>query len=363
MKMKKKYVGLISILMAFFITATGCGSSSTTSQSGQKPIVRASLQPCLHGLPSWLAIEDGWIKDSPINLELVFFKSGAPQNEALAANQWDVGAMGTVPSILASIRYNAYMVGISNDESETNDLWVKPDSPLLKTKGFNPKYPEIYGSADDWKGKKILVTTVSTGAYALGATLKDLGLTDKDVKMINMDQGQAITAFESNQADIVQLWAPYSYIAEAKGWVKVSSGKRAGVSVPGALLVRKDFADKNPELVVEWLDLYMRGIDYMKKDPAGANDWLFKFYNDYCGLDLGKELVSNDLKLRPLLDVNEQIKALEDPTIAKKSMTEITQFLVEQGQLTAADKAKYENGNFVEPKFMKMLAEKRAKVK
>lgn len=359
--MKKKYVGLMSILMAVLITVTGCGSSNGANQSGQNPVVRASHQPCLHGLPSWMAIENGWAKDSPIDLKFVFFQSGSPQNEALAANQWDVGAMGTVPTILASIRYGAYMIGISNDESETNDLWVKPDSPLLKTKGFNPKYPDIYGSPDDWKGKKILVTTVSTGHYALGPTLKNLGLTDKDVKIINMDQGQAVTAFDSNQADIAVLWAPYSYIAESKGWVKVSSGKRAGVTIPGALLVRKDFADKNPELVVEWLDLYMRGLDYMKKDPAGATDWLYKYYNDYCGLELGKDLVAKDLALRPLLDVNEQIKALEDPTKARKSMSEITQFLVDQGQLTADDKAKYENGNFIEPKFMKMLAEKRAK--
>ena len=117
--------------MVVLITFTGCGSANTTGQNGQKPVVRASHLPCLHGLPSWLAIENGSAKNSPIDLKFVFFKSGAPQNEALAANQWDVGAMGTVPTILASIRYGAYMIGISNDESETNDLWVKPDSPLL----------------------------------------------------------------------------------------------------------------------------------------------------------------------------------------------------------------------------------------
>lgn len=359
--MKKRAVGLITVLMVFLMVITGCGSANTAGQSGQKPVVKASHQPCLHGLPSWMATQNGWAKDSPIDLQFVYFQSGAPQNEALAANQWDVGAMGTVPTLMASIRYGAYMIGISNDESETNDIWVKPDSPLLKTKGFNPKYPDIYGNPQDWKGKKILVTTVSTGHYAVSATLKALGLTDKDMNIINMEQGQAVTAFESNQADLVQLWAPYSYIAEQKGWIKVSSGKRAGVTIPGAIVVRKDFADQHPDQVVDWLDLYMRGIEYEKKDHAGATDWLYKYYKDYCGMELDKSLVAKEFELRPLLDVDEQIKAMEDPNQTKKWMSQIAQFLVDQGQLTAADKQKYESGNYIEPKFMKMLADKRAK--
>jgi ABC-type nitrate/sulfonate/bicarbonate transport system substrate-binding protein len=78
--------------------------------------------------------------------------------------------------MLANMRYGMKIIAISNDESETNDLWVRPDSPLLKTKGANPNYPNIYGSPEDWRGKKILCTTVSTGHYALTMTLKALGI-------------------------------------------------------------------------------------------------------------------------------------------------------------------------------------------
>lgn len=364
--MRKKYVGLISILMAVLIGLTGCGAATKTQgtqKNTQKPVVRAAHQNCLHALPTWMAIENGDVKKSPIDLKFVFFQSGGPQNEALAANQWDVGAMGSVPTLMASIRYGAYMIGISNDESETNDIWAKPDSPLLKTKGANPKYPDIYGTKEDWKGKKIMVTTVSTGHYAVDATLKALGLSEKDVKIINMEQGQAFTAFDSNQADLVQLWAPYGYMAEAKGWVKVSSGKRAGVTVPGALVVRKDFADQHPDLVVDWLDLYMRGVEYEKKDPKGATDWLYKYFNDYCGMDIKKDLVAKEFQQRPLFDVDQQVKILNDPNQAKKWMSGVAQFLVDQGKLKPEDKAKFENGNYIEPKFMKMLAEKRASQK
>lgn len=111
----------------------------------------------------WHAEKAGWLKDAPFASEFLFFPSGAPQTEALAADQWDCGAMGTVPTMMASMRYGYKLIGISNDESETNDIWVRPDSPLLKTRGANPDYPDIYGTPEDWKGKKILGPTVSTG--------------------------------------------------------------------------------------------------------------------------------------------------------------------------------------------------------
>ena len=54
-----------------------------------------------------------------------------------------------------------------------------------------------------------------------------------------------MAAFASGQGDILQMWAPFSYIAESRGWKKVSSGARAGVMIPGAIIVHEEFAEKN----------------------------------------------------------------------------------------------------------------------
>ena len=130
--------------------------------AADKPMVRVSGQPCLHGMPTWEVLEQK-PTDLPIEMKYMMFPSGAPQIEAMAANEWDVGAIGTVPMMMASIRYGALMIGISNDESETNDLWVRPDSPLLKTKGANPNFPNLYGTAADWKGKNIVASIRRVG--------------------------------------------------------------------------------------------------------------------------------------------------------------------------------------------------------
>lgn len=360
--MKKLYsVVIIAVLFAFMGLLSFAAPSAVAAE---KPEIRTSAQPCLHGMPLWYAEKAGLLKDAPFKDTFMLFASGAPQVEALAAAQWDVGAMGAIPTMMASMRYGYVLIGISNDESETNDLWVRPDSPLLKTEGANPKFPKILGSAADWKGKKVLATTVSTGHYALTATLQALGLKDSDVSIVHMEQGQAVTAFNAGEGDIIQLWAPYSYIAEAKGWKKVSSGARAGVVVMGGIGVRKEFAEKHPDLVVDWLDVYMRGVEMMKNDPAGSVKPLLSYFTDYCGLELTKEQVEMEFKYRPLYNVQEQVALLEDPAKVSTWMNGVARFMLEQGRINQKEYDKYVKANYnVDPSFMKKLAERRAAAK
>jgi ABC-type nitrate/sulfonate/bicarbonate transport system substrate-binding protein len=346
----KRLTAIIAILSIFFLIGSVAAAD--------KPMVRVSGQPTLHGMPTWEILE---LKPAnlPIEMKYMMFPSGAPQIEAMAAGEWDVGAIGTVPMMMASIRYGALMIGISNDESETNDLWVRPDSPLLKTKGSNPKFPNLYGTTADWKGKKILCTTVSTGHFALSSTLKALGLKDNEVQIIQIEQGQAVAAFASGQGDILQMWAPFSYIAESRGWKKVSSGARAGAMIPGAIIVRKEFAEKNPEQVVQWLEIYMNQVAKMKGDHKWGTERLHKYFNDYCGMELSKELVAKEFELRPLFLPKEQTTLLTDPNKAKAWMTAIAQFFVDQGRISKEEMDRYVKNNcFIEPKFMEAVAAK-----
>ncbi len=345
--MKKWYrIMLAAVFAVMFITGPALAAQG----------IRVSIQPCLHGLPPWWDVQEGRDKAAGLQFDLQLYPSGAPQNEALAAGKWDVGAMGMAPALMAVLRYNAKVIGISNDESETNDIWVRPDSPLLKTKGAVPAYPDIYGKPEDWKGKKILVTTISTGHYALSATLKALGLTDKDVQVTNIEQAQAITAFGAGQGDIAVLWAPFSYMAQAKGWVKVSSGRAAKAMIPGFIIARGDYVKEQPELAAKWLKLYMADIDKMRADPKGSEAWLDKYFSDYCGLKLPKELLKYEFELRPLFPVAEQIKLMKDPAAAAKWAENFIGFFVAQGTLKQRDLETLKSRNFgIDPSVMERV--------
>ncbi|MGI9862348.1 ABC transporter substrate-binding protein [Moorella naiadis] len=368
MKIPKVGVLVITALVLGFIMVAGCGgnkssgsnASSTSGNSGtQLETIAVSHQPCLHALPTYMAMQKGWDKEAGLKIDFQFYPSGPPQNEALASNKWEVGAEGAVPAMLAAIRYGAYIIAISNDESETNDLWVRPDSPILKVKGYNPKYPEIYGSPDTLKGKTILLTTASTGHYAVIATLRALGLDEKDVKLVHMEQSQAMAAFEAGQGDVVQLWAPYDYIAQSKGWVKISSGLRAGVKIPGVVLASKKAFEENPEKVAKWLKLYMKGIQEMKSNPTESAKILDAYYKEH-GLTLDQKALSQEFTLRPLFNTKEQLALFSKKdggtSEVENWMAGLADFFVAQGRITEAEKDKFLKGGYITDKILKLVA-------
>ena len=182
-----------------FVAAAMAFSGMAFGQSKELPLVRASHQPCMHALPTILATNFGWWDEIGIRVTFHYFVSGMPQVEAGQAGEWDVGAIGTVPCLFAGVKYKQPLIAISNDESVTNNLMVRPDA--FNTWLKDPK--------KDLKGKTFLVSTISTGHYAVVAYLKKLGLTENDVKIVHMEQSAILSAFLSGQGDVAQTWAPF----------------------------------------------------------------------------------------------------------------------------------------------------------
>ena len=109
----------------------------------------------------WYAKEKGWDKEEGLDIEMLLFSSGMAQLNALPAGEWVLAGTGAVPGMMGALRYGTYTIAVTNDESYTNALLLRPDSPILKTKGYNKDYPEVYGHPDDVRGKTFLITTMS----------------------------------------------------------------------------------------------------------------------------------------------------------------------------------------------------------
>jgi ABC-type nitrate/sulfonate/bicarbonate transport system substrate-binding protein len=359
--MKFRSVLCLSVCFVFALVVFGCGQKDASK--GDSSSINVSHQPYFHGLPTYMAVKKGWDKEAGLKVNVQMYVSGPPQNEALASDKWEVGVYGSVPAMLASLRYGASIIAISNDESETNDLWVRPNSPILKVKGNNPKYPNIYGSAETLKGKTIMLTTASTGHYAAIATLRALGVDEKDVKIVHMEQAQAMAAFEAGQGDIVQLWAPFGFIAESKGWKKMSSGQKAGVMIPGLVVASKK-AMENPAKVAKWLALYMRGIQEMKTNPEGSVKYLGDYYKEN-GQTFDEKTLKQEFALRPLYTTTEQLAlfAKKDgkPSKIEQDMTALADFFVQQGRIKPEEKEQFLKSGLITDKILKMVAEQQSK--
>ena len=361
MRFKPWVVLTVMLLFASTLLTVGCSSSSPAPATGSKEqIIHVSHQPQTHGLPTYMAMQKGWDKAEGLKTDFQLYMSGPPQNEALASNTWEVGAEGTVPAMLACLRYGAYIIALTDEEGDTNDLWVRPNSAIAKVKGFNPKYPDVYGSPQTVKGKTILLVTASTGHYAVIATLKALGMSEQDVKMVHMEPQQILPAFEAGQGDIAQLWPPFDYAANNKGFKEMSSGKRAGVAILGAVVCSKKAFEENPEKVAKWLKLYMRGIDAMKNDPSGSAKVLGAFYKDN-GLNMDDKQLAVEIAQRPFFDLKQQLAlfAKKDggPSQVEQWMSDLADFFIQQGRITPAEKEKFMKGNYLNDKILKMIAQ------
>ena len=244
-------------LLSIALTLGGVGHAQQQALTE----IKVSYQPALYwALPFYVATEKGWWAELGLKPVFSTFPAGVPQIAASASKSWDVGGTGGVPAVLGHVRFGLKTIGVSNDESAGNALVVSRAAAEKFTK--NPA---------SIKGQTIVLTSNSTGDYAVQSCLKRYGIAKSDVTIKNMGQAEIISAMSSGNADLGGLWAPNIYTVEEKAGGKVlCSGKEGGAFVPGALIVRGDYAEQNPENVAKFLAIYLRGWSWA---TANRNGW------------------------------------------------------------------------------------------
>ncbi len=351
--MKKLIAFSALVLLVLF------GLTAVVVQAADKPVeVSTCWMPEHETFVIWYAKEKGWDKEEGIQLKLNYFESGMSQLEALPAKQWVLGGTGGVPQVVGALRYNAYLIGIGNDESITNAVMVRGDSPIMKVKGFNPKYPDVYGSPELVKGKTILCTTVSSAHYALSNWLKVLGLKDSDVTIKNMDQAQAVAAYESGVGDAVALWAPHLYTGMNKGWKIAGDIRSCGAALPITLIGDREFCDKNPEIVAKFLRIYFRGINMLRAEGDKILPEYKRFYKEWAGMEMDDDMARKDLTMHPVFTYDEQLKLFDNSkgeSTVETWQKGILDFFTEQGKFKPEEKEKVLKSNYITDKFLKMV--------
>src|ERR1700759_3613826 len=290
--------------------------------------IGVSYQPSLYwALPFYYATQKGWWKEVGLTPNFSTFPAGAPQIAASAAKSWDVGGTGSVPAVLGAVRFNIVTIGITNDESKANAMLVRGD-----------KFDAIKADPKLLKGQRLLLTTNSTVDYAARKCLAKFGLAQNDMQFVNLGQAQIITAVTSNNGDIAGVWAPNTYTLEDRANAKyLCSGADAGAVVPGALVVRADFAKEHPDDVAKFLAVYLRGWSWAKANPKEARALALDFYKQG-GLEVPERAMAQEFMLRPTFLLDEQLKILSRATGASTVdgwFTEIGKFLVDVGTVPA----------------------------
>lgn len=328
-------------MIRFFIFILALLSGSAVAQTE----IKVSYQPALYwSLPYYIASEKGWWAELGLKPAYSTFPAGVPQIAASAAKSWDVGGTGSVPAVLGAARYNLLTIGITNDESVGNALLAS----RAKADGFvrNP------GSI---KGQTIVLTANSTGDYAVQACLQKWGLKKADVSIKSMGQAEIISAMSSGNADLGGLWAPNIYTLEEKAGAKlICSGRDAGAIVPGAIIVRQEYAKEQPQNVAKYLAVYLRAQKWSLANRKEAVAMMKKFY-EQGGVTISEAAMNKEFDTRPVFDLAGQLKIMSraggGASDVDKWLTGIGEFMKANGTFPEAPATK----NFVTDEYLRMV--------
>ena len=314
------------------------------AQAQQLTEIKISYQPAVYwALPFYAAAEKGWYAELGLKPVFSTFPAGVPQIAASASASWDVGALGSVPATLGAARYSLLTIGISNDESDGNGIVAVPKAADAVLK--NPA---------SIKGQTIVLTANSTGDYAVQSCLAKWGLKKTDVTIKSMGQAEIISAMSSNNADLGGLWAPNIYTLEEKAGAKViCSGKDAGAIVPGALIVRADYAKEQPQNVAKFLAIYLRAWKWMNAHQPEAIAMMKTFY-EQGGVTISEASMKKEFATRPVYDLAGQLKIMNRAGASSEVdgwMTKISDFMKASGTLPEAPVATA----YVTDQYMKMV--------
>ncbi len=288
---------LKSSLLALALSLGGVSHA----QQQQLTEIKVSYQPALYwALPFYIATEKGWWAELGLKPVFSTFPAGVPQIAAAASKSWDVGGTGGVPAVLGHVRFGLKTIGVSNDESAGN--------ALLASRATAERFAKNPASI---KGQTIVLTANSTGDYAVQSCLKRYGLTKADVTIKNMGQAEIISAMSSGNADLGGLWAPNIYTLEEKAGARVlCSGKEGGAFVPGALIVRGDYAEQNPDNVAKFLAIYLRGWSWANANRNEAIAMMKKFY-EQGGTNISEASMRKEFETRPTFNLAQQLQNMD----------------------------------------------------
>ncbi len=257
-------IALIAIVL--MLLTAGCTQPSGTTTTTPAPTAAPATtpvkeivigyQPSTHQMAHTTAMEKGWWAAdlAPLGVESVsdkVFPTGAPEMAAMMAGEIDVAYVGAAP-VLSALSQGLDAKIIAGVNTQGSDLVVRSDL--------------TYTGPESLKGLKI--ATFQAG------TIQDTILRDwlkknsidpaKDVTIVGMGPGDAVTAITAGQVDAVFLPhpSPTTIVSQGKGKIVVHSGEMYPNHTCCVLVVSGKLIRENPEIVEQIIRTNQKAVEY-----------------------------------------------------------------------------------------------------
>lgn len=248
--------------MVASIFVSGCasndnkGNESGVNKTSTLTELRFGYQPSTHQIAYMTAAEKGWWQEdlAPYGIKKITDKSfptGQPEMQAMMSGSLDVAYVGAAPVLTA--------ISQGLDAKIVEPVQVNGSSLVLR-----PEYK--YESPKDLKGLKI--ATYPAGSIQdtlLRKWLKENGIDpEKDVTILEMTAGDAVTAISSKQVDAAFLPHPSPAVIEKEGNGRtvVQSGQMEPNHACCVLVVSGKLIREHPDIVEQIVKTHIKATNY-----------------------------------------------------------------------------------------------------
>ncbi|WP_248744103.1 MULTISPECIES: ABC transporter substrate-binding protein [unclassified Pseudomonas] len=193
--------------------------------------------------------------DQGIKIQWSFFKGAGPViNEAFANGQVDLAYLGDLAAIIGKSN------GLDTRLLSASARGVKQYLGVVPGSGIKTLH--------DLKGKRVAIFRGTATQLSFDAALASVGLSEKDVKVINLDFNAAVAALAAKQIDA--SWGSSGLTAlQAKGLAELPLNTKdlggAG-SVQSVLVGTGKFVDGHPEAVAKLLKAQQQAVEWLTQD-------------------------------------------------------------------------------------------------
>jgi len=261
----------IALLVAGLLTTAeaetirvGIGHQSMCTDTYLGGIILKELKLIDKHLP-----RSGKYADAQFEVDWKDYESGPPITNMMLANKLDFGVMGDYPLIVNGAKFQA--------TSSLRTLYVAGTGYNLYGSGNSivvPVKSDTY-TLEELKGKTISVPVGSAAWGMLVKALQDKNITLDQVTIANQSPPVGATNIAQGKVDAHADFCPWSEVMEFRETGrKVYDGTEADVPYLHGVVVRQDYAEQYPEVVVAFIKAMVEAAEWVKKDPAHAASML-----------------------------------------------------------------------------------------
>jgi NitT/TauT family transport system substrate-binding protein len=267
MTMRKYWISL-PLIATLAVLLTGCGEEKkATAPTGSTDVAAApaaDATPITIGYSDWpgwtcwdIAEQQGFFKKHNVNVKLVWFPNYTDSLNAFAANQVDSNCQTWSDTMLPLAGGQEVKVVLVNDNSAGNDA-------VIAKAGIN--------SIKDLKGKSVATELGTVEQFLLDQAFAANGMTEKDIKFVNMKVQDCPAAMVARKIDACAVWEPSKsqILKQVPTSHIIFDSKNLPGLIPDLLVFQKKVADAHPKEIQGIVDAWYEMIDWWKAHPDEA---------------------------------------------------------------------------------------------